>query len=83
MAGKNTKQTSSPVASLAARTLNNSSASQIQKSLAGSALAQSGTKKQTGPATEDAASRALRSGSAAPVTKRLAASVVSQSNKKR
>ena len=43
MAGRNTKQTSADVAALAARLLNNSSASSVQKSLAAAALSQSKT----------------------------------------
>jgi hypothetical protein len=84
MAGsKNTKQTGSSVTKLAAQTLNNKSASHVQKTLAGAALSQAHTGKQTGAATEGIASKALKSPSSAPVTKKLAASVVSQSNRKR
>ena len=43
----NTKKTSENMATLAAETLNNQNASVIAKSLAPSALAQSGTGKQT------------------------------------
>lgn len=79
----NTKQTSSRVASTAGRSLSNGSASPLQRSLAASALAQSGTGKQTGKAMETKASQAVRSGTTSATTKTLAASLVSQSNKKR
>lgn len=81
--GRNAKQTSDKVASVAGKTLQSSSSSAIQRSLAGSALRQAGNPAQTGAKTEDAASKALRSGAAAPVTKTLAGSVVSQSNRRR
>lgn len=77
----NTKQTSKSVASKAAQTLNNPNASAIQKSLAGSALAQSSTNKQTGKAMEAKASAALENPRSADLTKSLAGTVVSQSNK--
>ena len=80
---KNTKQTSHDVAALAARLINNSSASQIQKQLAGAALSQSRTGKQTGAKMEDLASKALSDKRSATDTKKLAASVLAQSNKKR
>lgn len=80
---KNTKETSSRVASLAAGILQDAKASQIQKSLAGSALSQSGSSKQTGSAMETKATKVLSSDKYAPETKELAASVLSQSNKSR
>jgi hypothetical protein len=80
---KNGKQTSPKVASVAGKTLGSASASSIQKSLAGSALRQSGSPAQTGARTEDRASRALDNPSSSKVTKTLAGSVVSQSNKVR
>lgn len=80
---KNTNQTSARVATVAGKTLGSTSASGIQKSLAGSALRQAGTTAQTGARTEDKASRALDSSKSASVTKTLAGSVVSQSNRKR
>lgn len=80
---KNSKQTSSRVATVAGKTLASGSSSTIQKSLAGSALRQAGSPAQTGAKTEDKASRALDSRKSSPVTKTLAASVVSQSNKQR
>ena len=80
---KNVKQTSSKVASVAGKTLGSSSASDLQKSLAGSALRQAGGPAQTGAKTEDRASRALDNPNSAQVTKTLAGSVVSQSNKGR
>jgi hypothetical protein len=80
---KNTKQTSHRVATLAAETLQDANASQIQRRLAGSALAQSGGSKQTGAEMEKVASNVLKSDKYAAETKELAASVLSQSNKSR
>ncbi|WP_440481965.1 hypothetical protein [Serratia marcescens] len=79
----NNKQTSKSVASTAAQTLKNPNASAIQKSLAGSALAQSGTSKQTGASMEAKASAALDNPRSAALTRTLAGTVVSQSDKKR
>lgn len=80
---KNTKQTSSRIATLAAETLQNNRASKVAKSLAASALAQRSGGKQTGAAMEDLASKVLTSEQHADGTKKLAASVLSQSNKAR
>lgn len=79
----NKKTTSSKITELAAKTLSNPNASDIQKSLAGSALSQSKTDKQTGSKLEDVASKALNSPKYNETTKKLAGSVLSQSNKKR
>jgi hypothetical protein len=79
----NSKQTSTRVASVAGKTLQSGNASSLQKSLAGSALRQSGSSAQTGAKTEDKASRALDNPKSSPVTKTLAGSVVSQSNLRR
>ncbi|GJI93622.1 hypothetical protein RugamoR57_03400 [Duganella caerulea] len=80
MAGKST---GGKVASTAGRTLGNANASALQRSLAGSALAQAGTAKVTGKAMEAKASAALKNANASAVTKQLAGSVTSQSIKKR
>ena len=80
---RNTKATSPQVGTLAGRTLSDPNASAVQRSLAGSALAQRGTGKQTSAAVEQAASRALSGSRSADTTKTLAGSVVSQSNRKR
>jgi hypothetical protein len=80
---RNTKQTSSQVATLAAEVLQDAQASEIAKRLAGSALSQSGNGRQSGAELEDLASRVLRSERYSDVTKELAASVLSQSNKER
>jgi hypothetical protein len=80
---KNTKQTSPSVASLAARTLQSPLASNVQRSLAGSALRQSGTSAQTGARTETKASNALDNPRSSATTRTLAGSVVSQANRKR
>ena len=81
--GSNTKQTSPQVASLAGKTLQSSSSSGVQRSLAGSALRQAGTPAQTGTEMEGKASGALDSARSSATTKTLAGSVVSQSNRKR
>lgn len=78
---KNSKQTSSHVASVAGKAFGSSSASAVQKSLAGSALRQAGSPAQSGAQTESRAARALDNPNSAPVTKTLAGSVVSQSNR--
>ena len=80
---KNTKQTSSRVAKLAADTLRDNRASQVAKSLAASALSQRQGGKQTGAKIEDVAARVLASDRSGHQTKELAASVLSQSNKQR
>ncbi|WP_293810383.1 hypothetical protein [uncultured Bosea sp.] len=79
----NTKQTSSDVAAQAAATLSDPNSSAIARSLAGSALSQSGTGRQTGAEMEDKASRVLTSTKYSEDTKALAGSVLSQANKKR
>ena len=79
----NSKQTSARVASVAGKTLQSSTASGLQKSLAGSALRQAGRSAQTGAQTESRASRALDNPKSPPLTRTLAGTVVSQSNKKR
>lgn len=81
--GSNTKQTSSRVASLAGSTLQNDSASAIQRSLAGSALRQAGTPAQTGARMETRAAGALDNSRSSATTRTLAGSVVSQSNRQR
>lgn len=80
---KNTKQTSSKVATLASETLLDKQASQIAKSLAASALAQRSGGKQTGVEMEDKAARVLASNHYSDDTKQLAASVLAQANKER
>jgi len=57
----NKKQTSKQIASMASDILKDQNASQIQKSLAGSALSQSKSKHQTGAEMEDVASKVLQS----------------------
>ncbi|NTE33440.1 hypothetical protein [Agrobacterium tumefaciens] len=79
----NKKQTSSDIASAAAATLSDPNASAIAKSLAASALAQSGTGKQTGAEMEDKAAKVLASSKYSDETKAFAGSVLSQSNKSR
>ena len=78
----NSKQTSGRVATTASKSLSSSTSSPLQRSLAGSALAQSGTGKHTSKAMETKASQAMQSGSTNATTKTLAGSVVAQSNKK-
>lgn len=79
----NGKVTSAKIASQAAETLQNKSASAIAKSLAGSALAQAQGNLQTGKAMEVKASQVLQSNKYSSETKALAASVLSQANKLR
>lgn len=79
----NKKQTSPGVSSLAGKTLRSPTANPLQKSLAASALRQTGSRAQTGAGLEQKASRALDNPRSAATTKTLAGSVVSQSNKKR
>jgi len=79
----NTKKTFSKIASQAAQVLKDPNASAIQKSLAGSALSQSGTSNQTGGKMETTASKVLNSSKYNDQTKTLAASVLSQANKER
>ncbi len=78
----NSKSTGNKVSTLAGKTLGNSNASQVQKSLAGSALAQSGTTKTTSKNVEAKAANALKNGNSSATTRSLAGSVVSQSNRK-
>ena len=77
------KDTSKSVAQLASETLRDPHASQIAKSLAGSALAQASAGKQTGADMESKASAALKNPRSSEATKALAGSVVSQSQKSR
>ncbi|WP_241617310.1 hypothetical protein [Rosenbergiella epipactidis] len=79
----NSKKTSSKIAYIAAKTLNNPNASGVQKSLAASALSQVGSSNQTSGAMEHKASIALNNPRSSELTKELAASVLSQSNKER
>lgn len=80
---KNTKKTSKEVASLAARILQDESASATAKKLAASALSQSSTSNQTGADMEDLAATVLNSTKYNEDTKTLAGSVLAQSNKER
>lgn len=80
---RNSKQTSSQVASNAGAALRNPSTSATQRSLAASALSQSGTNRQTGAAMEEKAGRVLQSDKYSDTTRQFAASVVSQANKTR
>ncbi|MCS3833443.1 hypothetical protein HNP10_002204 [Aeromonas veronii] len=79
----NKKQTSPSVASQAAQVLKDPNASKIQKSLAGSALAQASTGKQPSPAMEAKAGAALQSDKYSDKTKTFAGSIVAQSEKNR
>lgn len=79
----NKKQTSSQQATKASEILRDKNSSQTAKSLAASALSQTGTKKQTGKDMEKKASDVMKSKKYNSDTKGLAASLVSQSNKKR
>lgn len=78
----NAKSTGKKVATTASRTLSDATASGLQKSLAGSALAQAGTGKVTSKPMEAKASNALKSASSSARTRELAASVTAQARKK-
>lgn len=80
---KNTKKSTSKITDLAVHTLKNPNASKIAKSLAGSVIAQTNTKKQTSAEMEDIASKVLNSEKFNEDTKSLAGSVLSQSNEER
>lgn len=75
------KATGSKISTLAGRTLGSANASKVQKSLAGSALAQAGTSKSTSKAIETKASVVMKSERSNATTKSLAGSVISQSKK--
>ncbi|CCG87723.1 hypothetical protein [Erwinia piriflorinigrans] len=79
----NSKKTSGSLASVAAKTLHDPNASDLQKALAGSALSQSGSANQTSGAMEHKASAALHDPNSDELTKKLAGSVLSQANKER
>ena len=75
------KKTSSDIGSLAGSVLNNPNSSKIQRTLAGSALSQTGTSSQTSGRMEAIAGRVLQSDHYSDVTHSLAASVLAQSKK--
>lgn len=79
----NKKQSSSNLASQAAKTLQNENASEIKKKLAASVVAQASTGKQTGAEMETIASNVMKSSKYSEETKSYAASLVAQSNKSR
>jgi hypothetical protein len=81
--GINTKQTSPKITTLAVKTMNSKTASQIAKSLGASALAQTNTNKQTSSKMEVIASKVLSSNKYNKNTKALAGTVLSQANKER
>lgn len=76
------EKTSSRVGTTASNVLRNSNASAAAKSLAGSALAQTGTNKQTSPAVATKAAKALDDGRSSSTTKTLAGSTLTQKTKK-
>ncbi|MBU1386902.1 MAG: hypothetical protein KKE62_14180 [Proteobacteria bacterium] len=80
---RNKKKTSTKIASLASKTLQDKNASATAKKLAASALAQTQTNKQTGKEMETFASKILKSNKYSDETKTLAATVLAQSNKER
>ena len=81
--GINTKQTQPKITTLAVKTMNSKTASQIAKSLGASALAQTNTNKQTSSKMEVIASKVLSSNKYNKNTKALAGTVLSQANKER
>ncbi|MBA0205009.1 hypothetical protein ACRQTN_05220 [Pectobacterium brasiliense] len=78
---KNPKQTSSKIASIAGQTLNNPSASKLQKQLAASALSQRAATSHTSDKMETIAAKALDNPRSAELTKQLAATVLAQATK--
>lgn len=79
----NNKTTSKKIGTLASSVLKKDNASDIQKSLAASALSQMKPNNQTGMKMENIAAKALSSTKYNETTKSLAASVLAQSNKNR
>ncbi len=79
----NKKKSGSETIRLASEILRDLTASKIQKTLAGSIIAQAGTDKVTGAEVEDIASKVLNSSKYNTDTKSLAGSLVSQSDKNR
>ena len=79
----NKKQTQPKITTLAVKTMNSKTASQIAKSLGASALAQTNTNKQTSSKMEVIASKVLSSNKYNKNTKALAGTVLSQANKER
>lgn len=80
---KNTKSSSTEIATLASYTLKSKNSSKIAQELAGSVLSQTNTKKETGSTLEEKASKVLKSKKYSEETRKLAASVLSQSNRER
>lgn len=79
----NKKNTSSPIASLASKVLQDNQSSGTAKKLAGSALSQVNKVNETGKELETLASKVLNSDKYNEDTKKLAGSILSQSDKKR
>lgn len=77
----NAKRSSPKMASLASAVLHNKNASKIEKSLAGSVLAQSNTNKESSHEIEELASFVLSDSEACAEAKSLAGSVLAQSKK--
>lgn len=76
------EKTSGPVASKASGILRSPSSSKAEKSIAGSALAQSGTNKTTSARVATAAAKALDRPGTSTTTKAVAGSVLTQKIKK-
>ena len=72
------EKTSGSVASKASQILRSSSASQRDKSIAGSALSQTGTKKVTSPEVATKAAKALDRPTSTKAVKSVAGSVLTQ-----
>lgn len=72
------EKTSRGVAHKAAKVLSNPTSSKTAKTLAGSALAQSGTKKQTSSRVASTAARILDNSKSSKTSKSLAGSVLTQ-----
>ncbi|WP_345972797.1 hypothetical protein [Sulfurimonas diazotrophicus] len=76
------KKTSKALASTAGKVMSNPNSSKTQRSLAASALSQTGNNKTTSESMETKASKVMQSNKYSKETKGLAASVLSQATKK-
>lgn len=76
------EKTSPRVASTASSSLRSAGASRVEKTLAGSALAQAAIAKTTSPKVAGAAAKALDNPRSSPTTKTLAGSVLTQKPKR-
>lgn len=76
------EQTSKSIGSLAGRTLQDPNASKVQRTIAGSVLAQAGTQKVTSERVAGIEAKALSNSRSSEVTKSLAGSGLTQKTKR-